>query len=98
MIIMKDRLLALLVFLGNGILGAWLGWSSENALQESGFAILLSLPGLLVIWFRGSLQDRELSFPRGVRAASPPGLLALVGWIYLLGIPLFYLYQLNNLP
>ena len=91
-----DRLLALIVAIGNGILGGWLGHFSESLVQGAGLALLLSLPGLAIIWFRESLQDRELAFPRGVRGESPPVLLALVGWVFLLAIPVFYIYRLRG--
>ncbi len=91
-----DRMLALLVMLVNGVLGAVLGHFSESRWREAGLAVLLSLPGLFVIWLRESLQDSELAFPRGVRNASPPGLLAFLGWLWLLGIPILYIYKLNE--
>ena len=91
-----DRWLALAVTLINGVLGGVLGHFSESRWREAGLAVLLSLPGLAVIWFRDSLQDSELAFPRGVRNASPPGLLAFLGWLWLLAIPILYVYKLSE--
>ncbi len=94
--ITKDRLLALVVTIANGVLGAWLGSFSQSHVQEAGFAILLSLPGLAIIWLREILQDRDLAFPRGLPAESPPVLLAIIGWLFLLVIPMLYVYKLSE--
>lgn len=91
-----DRWLALVVTIVNGVLGGWLGSFSQSHIKEAGLAVLLSLPGLAVIWFRESLQDSELAFPRGIRRDSPPVLLALIGWILLLVIPMLYVYRLSD--
>jgi hypothetical protein len=92
----KDRVLALVVTIANGVLGAWFGHFSGTLGREAGIAVLLSLPGLAIIWFRESLQDKELAFPRGVRNESPPVLLALLGWLFLLAVTVFSLYRLKE--
>lgn len=92
----RQRLLALVVACINGVLGAVLGHFSQQALAEVGFALLLSLPGLVVIWFQETLGGDFLAFPRGIPRESPPVIVAVIGWFYLVVIPMLYIYKLSN--
>lgn len=49
-------------------------------------AITLSLPGLALICFREELGETP-AFSRGAQKTSPPGLIGVFGWLYLVGLP-----------
>jgi len=65
---------------------------SRNRGIVAGSALLLSLPGLLMIWFREGLS--VIGFDRGVLRDSPPLLIDAVGWLFLIGLPVIFLYGL----
>ena len=91
----KERIITLLVVIANGILGATIGKFSDSRLWEATFAVLMSLPGLVVIWNKERLSVTGLT--RGLRRDSPPSLLDLIGWILLLVMPILYVYQLSRM-
>ena len=91
----KERIITLLVVIANGILGATIGKFSDSRLWEATFAVLMSLPGMLVIWNKESLSVTGLT--RGLRRDSPPSLLDLIGWFFLLVMPILYVYELSKL-
>tara|TARA_R110002111_G_scaffold2705_4_gene17927 strand:- start:11499 stop:11780 length:282 start_codon:yes stop_codon:yes gene_type:complete len=90
----KEKLIALIVVIANGILGAVVGNFSDSRLTEAGFAVLMSLPGLVIIWNKEALS--VIGLIRGLRRDSPPSLLDLVGWFFLLVMPLLYVYELSK--
>ena len=54
----------------------------------------MSLPGMLVIWNKEALSVTGLT--RGLRRDSPPSLLDLIGWFFLLVMPILYVYELSK--
>ena len=91
----KERIITLLVVIANGILGATIGNFSDSRLWEATFAVLMSLPGMVVIWNKEALSVTGLT--RGLRRDSPPSLLDLIGWFFLLVMPILYVYKLSQL-
>jgi len=91
----KEKVITLLVVIANGILGAIIGNFSDSRLWEATFAVLMSLPGMVIIWNKESLSVTGLT--RGLRRDSPPSLLDLIGWFFLLVMPLLYVYKLSQL-
>ena len=55
-------------------------------------ALVLSLPGLAMIWFREALS--VTGFDRGVLRESPPTFIDLIGWLFLIALPVIFLYKL----
>ncbi|MFH1301305.1 MAG: hypothetical protein ABIK07_09600 [Planctomycetota bacterium] len=90
----KERLITLLVVIANGILGATIGNFSDNRFWEATFAVLMSLPGMIIIWKKEALSVTGLT--RGLRRDSPPSLLDLIGWFFLLVMPILYVYELSK--
>ncbi|WP_299470264.1 hypothetical protein [uncultured Gimesia sp.] len=90
----KERLITLLVVIANGILGVTIGNFSDNRLWEATFAVLMSLPGMIIIWKKEALSVTGLT--RGLRRDSPPSLLDLIGWFFLLVMPVLYVYELSK--
>ncbi|QDT88767.1 hypothetical protein [Gimesia algae] len=90
----KEKLLAVVVMIVNGILGAVVGDFSDNRLFEAAFATLFSIPGLVIIWKREVLSKTGLT--RGILRDSPPVLLDIIGWFFLLVIPILYVYELSK--
>ncbi len=52
----------------------------------------LTLPGLVMIWFREGLS--VTGFDRGVLHDSPPLLIDVLGWAFLILLPVIFLYGL----
>ncbi|HEV3167218.1 MAG TPA: hypothetical protein VGZ22_24630, partial [Isosphaeraceae bacterium] len=50
-------------------------------------ALLVSLFGLMLIWFAEPLAE-VACFSRGIPRPSPSGLIMVFGWIFLVGYPL----------
>jgi hypothetical protein len=55
----------------------------------AGSAFLLSLPGLAIIWFREGLS--ATAFDRGVMRESPPLFVDVIGWLFLIALPIIFL-------
>ena len=55
----------------------------------AGSALLLSIPGLAIIWFREALS--VTGFDRGVLRESPPLFLDVIGWLFLIALPIIFL-------
>jgi hypothetical protein len=89
MVITLDRILSALVFLTVGVLGATLFNPFESHAAGAVLAALLALPGALLIWFSEDIGEFA-GFSRGVFRASPPALVMVLGWLFLLGLPLLY--------
>ena len=89
-----DKVLALVVTAANPAIGAL--YMSDNPGKAAGIALLLSFPGLVVIWHRQSLG--QTTFARGIARRSPPGLVGAIGWLYLLVFPLLFVFQASRTP
>jgi len=85
----KERVVALVVVVLN--VAAALAYShvSQNLGIVAGSAFLLSLPGLAIIWFRDALS--VTGFDRGVMRESPPLFLDVIGWLFLIALPIIFL-------
>ena len=85
----KERVVALVVVVLN--VAAALAYShvSQNLGIVAGSAFLLSLPGLAIIWFREALS--VTGFDRGVLHESPPLFLDVIGWLFLIALPIIFL-------
>jgi hypothetical protein len=87
MAITKDKVLSLLVFAAMAVIVVTV--LSEAAVPGIGvvIALLVSFGGLLLIWFAEPLAEVG-PFSRGVPRPSPAGLIAVFGWIFLVGYPI----------
>jgi hypothetical protein len=85
----KERVVALIVVLVNVVAAIVYSRVSQNLGIVAGSAFLLSLPGLAIIWFRDALS--VTGFDRGVRRDSPPLLLDMIGWLFLVVLPIIFL-------
>jgi hypothetical protein len=88
----KERIVALVVVVVKIVAALILSPVSRNLGIVAGSAFLLSLPGLMMIWFREGLS--VTAFDRGVAHESPPLLIDVAGWLFLLGLPVLFLYGL----
>ena len=88
----KERLVALLVVVAQTVAAGIYHKSDAGQVVAAGLGFLLSLPGLVLIWFRESLS--VTGFDRGVLRESPPLMIDMLGWLFLLGMPVIFLYGL----
>ncbi len=88
----KERIIALAIAVAQIGVAVILSCVSRNRGIVAGSAVLLTLPGLLMIWFREGLS--VIGFDRGVLKDSPPLLIDAVGWLFLIGLPVLFLYGL----
>jgi hypothetical protein len=91
MTITKDQLAAVVVFILNGVAGAAFGGFAASPLAAGIWVLVLSTPGLFIIWCRDVLAFSGPS--TGYMRPSSPGIVAGLGWVYLVAIPLFFVYQ-----
>lgn len=91
MTIPKDKVVALVVVAAN-VSAATL--FPGNKATAAFLAALVSLPGLMIVWFRETLADT--GFARGVLRSSPSGLVGFIGWLLLLFFPLLFVYQIRR--
>ncbi len=85
----KERLVALIVVVLNVAAAVVYSRVSPNWGIVAGSALLLSFPGLAIIWFREALS--VTGFDRGVLRESPPLFLDVIGWLFLIGLPIIFL-------
>jgi len=88
-ILTKERLVALVVVLLNTAAAVVYSPVSQNRAIVAGSALLLSIPGLALIWFREALS--VTGFDRGVLHDSPPIFIDVIGWLFLLVLPVIFL-------
>jgi hypothetical protein len=87
-----ERVVALVVAAAQVIAAVAFAKVSPNRGILAASALGLTLPGLLLIWFREGLS--ATAFDRGVMRESPPFLVDLFGWLFLIGLPVIFLYLL----
>jgi hypothetical protein len=97
MAVTKDKLASLLVFAvvvtaATTLLGSW-GIPGFGVFV----AILVSLMGLMLIWFAEPLAETSC-FSRGVAVSSPPLAIEAFGWIFLVGYPLLLAWLARTAP
>ncbi len=88
----KERVAALAIVVLNVVLALSFSTVSKNLGTVAGAAFCLSLPGLVIIWYREALSVTGRD--RGVFRQSPPKFLDVFGWVFLVGLPLIFLYGL----
>jgi len=88
----KERLVALVVIVAQVALAVAFSHFSATRGTIAGLTVLLSVPGLIMIWFREPLS--VIGFDRGVLRDSPPLLIDFFGWLFLIGLPILFLYGL----
>ncbi len=88
----KERLVALAIVVLNVVFALSFSTVSKNPGIVAGSAFGLSLPGLVIIWYREALS--VIGFKRGILRESPPPILDVIGWSFLIGLPLIFLYGL----
>jgi hypothetical protein len=88
----KERIIAIAIV----VVQVALAVSFSTVSRHWGFliaaALALSLPGLMMIWFREGLS--VTGFDRGVLRDSPPLLIDVLGWLFLIAFPIIFLYGL----
>jgi hypothetical protein len=85
----KERVIALVVVALNVAAAILYSRVSQNLGVVAGSALVLSLPGLAIIWFREALS--VTGFDRGVLRESPPLFIDIIGWLFLVALPIIFL-------
>ncbi len=88
----KERIVALVAITIQVACALMFSAVSPSPLIRVGSALGLSLIGLVMIWFREGLST--IAFTRGLPHDSPPFLIDFFGWLFLIGLPIIYLYKL----
>jgi len=88
MAVLVEKTLALLVAVANVLIAAQFPGDHVFLATMAG---LISIPGVVVIWFREGLSYP--SFARGVSHSSPPLLVGMMGWLALLFFPVWFAYR-----
>jgi hypothetical protein len=84
-----ERVIALVVVVLNVVAAILYSKVSQKVGIVAGSALLLSLPGLAIIWFRDALG--ATAFDRGVMRESPPLFVDVIGWLFLVALPIIFL-------
>jgi hypothetical protein len=84
-----ERVVALVIVVLNVVAALVYSHVSKNLGIVAGSAFALSLPGLAIIWFREALS--VTGFDRGVLHESPPLFLDVIGWAFLIALPIIFL-------
>jgi hypothetical protein len=87
-----ERIVALVIVALNILAAAFFSTVSPNPGLVAMAAFGLSLPGLAMIWFRDALS--VTGFDRGVLRESPPIFIDVIGWLFLVILPVIFLYKL----
>jgi hypothetical protein len=87
-----ERVVALVIVVVNVVVAALFSTVSPNVGLVAASALGLCLPGLAMIWFRDALS--VTGFDRGVLHDSPPAFIDIIGWLFLLVLPVIFLYKL----
>jgi hypothetical protein len=88
----KERVVALVIVVINVIGAVLFSTVSQNKGLIALSAFGLCLPGLAMIWFREALS--VTGFDRGVLRESPPLFIDVIGWLFLVVLPVLFLYKL----
>jgi hypothetical protein len=97
MAVTKDKLASLLVFAVVVAAAATLVRSWGIPGFGVFVAILVSLMGLMLIWFAEPLAE-AVCFSRGVAISSPPLAIEAFGWIFLVGYPVLLVWLARTAP
>ncbi|HXY36376.1 MAG TPA: hypothetical protein VEI07_19215 [Planctomycetaceae bacterium] len=87
-----ERIVALVIVAVNVVAAIFFSTVSPNVGLVAAAAFGLCLPGLAMIWFREALSVP--SFDRGVPHDSPPIFIDVIGWLFLILLPVIFLYKL----
>lgn len=85
-----DKLVSVAVFAAVLILTA-IFYPVGSTIAAVVVASFFCVPGLGLIWFHEALAETPC-FARGIECASPPALIAAMGWLFLIGYPAFLFY------
>ncbi len=88
----KERVVALVIVVLNVLAAVLFSSVSRNVGIVAASALGLCLPGLAMIWFREALS--VTGFDRGVLRDSPPLFIDVIGWLFLVALPVIFLYKL----
>ena len=88
----RERIVALVIVVLNVVAAVLFATVSPNPGIVAAAAFGLSLPGLAMIWFREALS--VTGFDRGVLHDSPPIFIDVIGWLFLVLLPVIFLYRL----
>jgi hypothetical protein len=87
-----ERIVALVIVVVNVVAAVLFSPVSPNMGLVAASALGLCLPGLAMIWFREALS--VTGFDRGVLRESPPLFIDVIGWLFLVLLPVIFLYKL----
>jgi len=87
-----ERIVALVIVVVNVVAAVLFSTVSPNVGLVAASALGLCLPGLAMIWFREALS--VTGFDRGVLHESPPLFIDVIGWLFLVLLPVIFLYKL----
>jgi hypothetical protein len=87
-----ERIVALVIVVVNVVAAVLFSPVSPNVGLVAAAALGLCLPGLAMIWFREALS--VTGFDRGVLHESPPLFIDVIGWLFLILLPVIFLYKL----
>jgi hypothetical protein len=87
-----ERVVALVIVAVHVAAAAFFSTVSRNVGLVAMSAFGLCLPGLAMIWFREALS--VTGFDRGVLHDSPPIFIDVIGWLFLVLLPVIFLYKL----
>ncbi len=97
MVVTKDKLASLAFFAVIVALAAIL----LPSIGVPGFgvfiALVVSLFGLMLIWFAEPLAESGC-FSRGIPHTSPPIMIEAIGWLMLIGYPLLLVWLIRTAP
>lgn len=88
----KERVVAVIVVALQTIAATLFHKTETGPLAAAGWGVLCTVPGLVIIWFRESLS--VTGFDRGVLRESPPLMIDVLGWLFLIGLPVIFMYGL----
>jgi hypothetical protein len=88
-VLTKERVVALIVVVLNVVAALFYSPVSKNLGIIALSAFVLSLPGLAIIWYREALS--VTGFDRGVLRESPPLFIDVIGWLFLVALPIIFL-------
>jgi hypothetical protein len=97
MVVTKDKIASLALFAIILALGAVVMPGIGVPAFGVFIAIVVSLFGLMLIWFAEPLAETGC-FSRGIAHSSPPLLIEGIGWLMMIGYPLLLVWLIRTAP
>jgi hypothetical protein len=97
MVVTKDKVGALAFFVVGIAIAAMVLPSIGVPAYGVFIALVVSLFGLMLIWFAEPLAESGC-FSRGIPHPSPPLFIEALGWLMLVGYPLLLVWLIRNPP